>query len=181
MITSATPIGSNTNTKKNSVDLVTETDQAVEKMISTRLKEEYPTFQFLGEETYEPGMKLTEAPTFVVDPIDGTTNFVSFFTPAVSVLEMPQLRTVILTEFLTGSPLPLRLRLNRLRHQQRTRHRRCVQPFYKTDVHQHQRRRVISDRVSWRCRRGGRVAETETAAPAATGASHAAERCVDGY
>ncbi|RMZ84144.1 hypothetical protein DV738_g530, partial [Chaetothyriales sp. CBS 135597] len=31
---------------------------------------------FLGEETYQPGMKLGPEPTFVVDPIDGTTNFV---------------------------------------------------------------------------------------------------------
>lgn len=30
----------------------------------------------MGEETYHPGLHLTPAPTFVVDPIDGTTNFV---------------------------------------------------------------------------------------------------------
>lgn len=30
----------------------------------------------MGEETYQPGDALTTAPTFVVDPIDGTTNFV---------------------------------------------------------------------------------------------------------
>lgn len=29
----------------------------------------------MGEETYQPGDKLTAAPTFIVDPIDGTTNF----------------------------------------------------------------------------------------------------------
>lgn len=32
--------------------------------------------RFLGEETYQPGMQLTSAPTFVVDPVDGTINFV---------------------------------------------------------------------------------------------------------
>ena len=32
--------------------------------------------RFLGEETYYPGLRLTSAPTFVVDPIDGTVNFV---------------------------------------------------------------------------------------------------------
>lgn len=44
-------------------------------MVSTRLHSAYPSFEFMGEETYKPGMKLTDAPTFIVDPIDGTTNF----------------------------------------------------------------------------------------------------------
>lgn len=39
----------------------------------------YPKFEFIGEETYYPGQKLTDAPTFIVDPIDGTTNFVHAF------------------------------------------------------------------------------------------------------
>jgi myo-inositol-1(or 4)-monophosphatase len=60
--------------------MVTETDRAVESMVSTRLREAYPTFSFVGEETYEAGVtKVTDAPTFVVDPIDGTTNFVHGF------------------------------------------------------------------------------------------------------
>jgi myo-inositol-1(or 4)-monophosphatase len=45
-------------------------------MVSNRLLSAYPTFKFIGEETYYPGQKLTEEPTFIVDPIDGTTNFV---------------------------------------------------------------------------------------------------------
>jgi myo-inositol-1(or 4)-monophosphatase len=60
-------------------DLVTETDQAVELMVSTKLRSAYPTFEFIGEETYKPGMTLTDAPTFICDPIDGTTNFVHAF------------------------------------------------------------------------------------------------------
>lgn len=78
MITSARPSTTSaaTGTKKNTADLVTETDQAVEAFISSKLKALYPTFSFLGEETYQPGMKLGPEPTFVVDPIDGTTNFV---------------------------------------------------------------------------------------------------------
>ncbi|KAK7191231.1 hypothetical protein DPSP01_008303 [Paraphaeosphaeria sporulosa] len=75
-ITSATPSTGAAGSKKNSVDLVTETDQAVEKIISTSLHEKYPSFSFMGEETYKPGDKLTDAPTFILDPIDGTTNFV---------------------------------------------------------------------------------------------------------
>jgi myo-inositol-1(or 4)-monophosphatase len=55
---------------------VTETDKAVETMVSAQLKDRYPHFEFMGEETYLPGVQLTDAPTFIVDPIDGTTNFV---------------------------------------------------------------------------------------------------------
>lgn len=87
MITTATqnPTASSAvDIKKNSADLVTETDAAVEKFISTHLMVKYPTFKFLGEETYKPGMKLGREPTFVVDPIDGTTNFVHRY-PYVSV------------------------------------------------------------------------------------------------
>lgn len=45
MIISARPSTGGSGSKKNSVDLVTETDQAVEKMVSTTLKERYPDFQ----------------------------------------------------------------------------------------------------------------------------------------
>ena len=48
-------------------------------MVSTRLMTSHPSFEFIGEETYKPGMTLTDAPTFIVDPIDGTTNFVHNF------------------------------------------------------------------------------------------------------
>ena len=48
-------------------------------MVSTRLQTSYPSFKFIGEETYTPGQALTEEPTFIVDPIDGTTNFVHNF------------------------------------------------------------------------------------------------------
>ncbi|KIV86000.1 hypothetical protein PV11_01644 [Exophiala sideris] len=76
MITSATPTTTSSGTKKNSADLVTETDQAVEAYISKELKTLYPNFSFMGEETYKPGMQVGPEPTFIVDPIDGTTNFV---------------------------------------------------------------------------------------------------------
>ena len=49
-------------------------------MVSTRLLAAYPDFAFIGEETFVAGStKLTSAPTFIVDPIDGTTNFVHAF------------------------------------------------------------------------------------------------------
>ncbi|KAA6414614.1 MAG: hypothetical protein FRX48_01364 [Lasallia pustulata] len=64
--------------KANTADLVTETDHAIERMLSTALHETYPDYKFLGEETHIPGSTagLTLDPTFVVDPIDGTLNFV---------------------------------------------------------------------------------------------------------
>ncbi|KAF2107858.1 hypothetical protein BDV96DRAFT_288515 [Lophiotrema nucula] len=83
-ITAAHPTAGATGNKKNSVDLVTETDQAVEKLVSTSLREKYPDFAFMGEETYKPGDRLTSAPTFICDPIDGTTNFVHTY-PYVSI------------------------------------------------------------------------------------------------
>jgi myo-inositol-1(or 4)-monophosphatase len=83
MIMAANPSTISTDTKLNSADIVTETDQAVERMVGARLRETYPQFSFVGEETYVPGQtKVTEAPTFIVDPIDGTTNFVHGFPAA---------------------------------------------------------------------------------------------------
>ena len=44
MITSANP--STVDTKKNSSDLVTETDKAVEDMVSSSLKSKYPDYKY---------------------------------------------------------------------------------------------------------------------------------------
>lgn len=83
MILAANPATIATDTKLNSADIVTETDQAVERMVGTRLRAAYPSFAFVGEETYVPGTtRVTDAPTFIVDPIDGTTNFVHGFPAA---------------------------------------------------------------------------------------------------
>ncbi|KAF2007151.1 inositol monophosphatase [Amniculicola lignicola CBS 123094] len=76
MIMSAKPTTEGAGSKVNSVDLVTETDRVVETLVSTSLRQKYPSFAFMGEETYKPGDRLTTEPTFIVDPIDGTTNFV---------------------------------------------------------------------------------------------------------
>ncbi|KAK4895530.1 hypothetical protein LTR27_006312 [Elasticomyces elasticus] len=68
--------------KKNNI--VTETDQAVESLVFSLLEKEYPQFDLVGEESYVPGSSITDEPTFVLDPIDGTSNFVHGF-PAVCV------------------------------------------------------------------------------------------------
>jgi myo-inositol-1(or 4)-monophosphatase len=74
------PFVTKLSTEKKAADIVTETDQAVERHVTIRLKQAYPSFLFVGEETYIPGTtKITSTPTFIVDPIDGTTNFVHGF------------------------------------------------------------------------------------------------------
>jgi len=79
MMLAANPQDLNQDTKLNSVDIVTEADQAVEKMVSSRLAATFPSVSFMGEETYTPGARIGPEPTFVVDPIDGTTNFIHSF------------------------------------------------------------------------------------------------------
>ncbi|XP_068722295.1 inositol monophosphatase 1-like isoform X1 [Montipora capricornis] len=66
------------DTKSCGTDLVTETDQQVENLIIGHLKEKFPSHSFIGEEMVSSGEKcnLTNEPTWIIDPIDGTTNFV---------------------------------------------------------------------------------------------------------
>ncbi|CAL8313468.1 unnamed protein product [Merluccius merluccius] len=68
-------------TKSSSVDLVTQTDQRVEKIIISSVKEKFPTHRFIGEESVAAGQPciLTDEPTWIIDPVDGTTNFVHGF------------------------------------------------------------------------------------------------------
>ncbi|KAL6772288.1 hypothetical protein ACKKBG_A29640 [Auxenochlorella protothecoides x Auxenochlorella symbiontica] len=64
---------------KTSVDLVTETDKQCEEEIYSRLRAAFPDHAFIGEEgSASQGFtaELTDAPTWLVDPVDGTTNFV---------------------------------------------------------------------------------------------------------
>ncbi|XP_075405651.1 inositol monophosphatase 1 [Tenrec ecaudatus] len=67
--------------KSSPADLVTATDQKVEKMLLSAIKEKYPSHSFIGEESVAAGEKstLTDNPTWIIDPIDGTTNFVHRF------------------------------------------------------------------------------------------------------
>lgn len=66
--------------KANQVDLVTKADKSIEAIIKAKLKELYPNFLFIGEEEYIPGeTEISDEPTFIVDPIDGTTNFIHGF------------------------------------------------------------------------------------------------------
>ncbi|XP_011086238.1 inositol monophosphatase 3 [Sesamum indicum] len=66
---------------KGEVDLVTETDKKCEEVIFDFLKLQYPDHKLIGEETAAAcgTIELTDEPTWIVDPIDGTTNFVHGF------------------------------------------------------------------------------------------------------
>jgi len=75
----ADPSVTTAEAKANSSDLVTEVDKQIEDMVTDRLTQAYPSFVFLGEETLKSGQRLTDEPTFVCDPIDGTLNFIHGF------------------------------------------------------------------------------------------------------
>ena len=60
---------------KSDVDLVTHADREVEAFLQRRLAATFPDAAFFGEERGE-GAAAAEGHVFVVDPIDGTTNFV---------------------------------------------------------------------------------------------------------
>lgn len=64
--------------KSCEVDLVTEWDQKVEKLLIDGISSKFPDHKFIGEEESSLGNKieLTDAPTWIIDPIDGTMNFV---------------------------------------------------------------------------------------------------------
>lgn len=67
-------------TGTRAVDIVTAIDKEVETLIWEALKIQYPDFKFVGEESYVKGKTMiSDEPTFIVDPIDGTTNFVHDF------------------------------------------------------------------------------------------------------
>src|SRR5690606_30203226 len=76
------------NLKYSPHDLVTEIDKGSEKMIRSLIMTHFPTHAFLGEEGVEPGPEASAAALasvqdaeylWIVDPIDGTTNFVHGF------------------------------------------------------------------------------------------------------
>jgi myo-inositol-1(or 4)-monophosphatase len=60
------------DTKSTSTDVVTEADRASEQLVRTRLSELRPGEPVLGE---EEGGTVVEGLTWVVDPIDGTVNY----------------------------------------------------------------------------------------------------------
>ena len=67
-----------TVTEKQPNDYVTEVDQAVEKEIISIIRKSYPNHCILGEESGEISGKDDDY-TWIIDPIDGTRNFIHGF------------------------------------------------------------------------------------------------------
>lgn len=67
--------------EKARFDLVTEADVGSQRAIREYLSQQFPDHDFLGEEDKSTqGRRSTDAPpTWIVDPLDGTTNFVHDF------------------------------------------------------------------------------------------------------
>lgn len=70
-------------TKLSFADLVTETDKNVESLVFECLRKSFPDHKFIGEESVAADnygkVQLTDEPTWIVDPVDGTMNFVHTF------------------------------------------------------------------------------------------------------
>jgi len=60
----------------NASAILTETDLKVEKHLIAGLRSKFPDHQFIGEESEKSSEELGNAPTWIIDPIDGTMNFV---------------------------------------------------------------------------------------------------------
>ncbi|KAJ3210524.1 Inositol monophosphatase 2 [Dinochytrium kinnereticum] len=112
--------------KTSAADVVTQTDRAVEAFVFGFLRERFPEHRFIGEESYEDGGSgLTDEKTWIVDPVDGTTNFVHGFpfvavsialvekkVPIVGVVYNPILNELFTAAkgcgaFMNNRPLPL--------------------------------------------------------------------------
>ncbi|KAJ1644487.1 hypothetical protein LPJ64_003853 [Coemansia asiatica] len=112
----------------NKADCVTAVDRYIEKTIFDRLRQIYPTHKLVGEESTAEsgnGCQVTDDPTWIVDPVDGTNNFVHHFPytgisiglainkePVVGVIYLPILDELYTASrgagaFLNGEPLPL--------------------------------------------------------------------------
>ncbi|GAA6060632.1 hypothetical protein JCM10212_006383 [Sporobolomyces blumeae] len=69
--------------KENAADLVTHADMHAEQIISDAIRERYPDHKIIGEESYSAGQEkrflLDDDPTWIIDPLDGTVNFVHLF------------------------------------------------------------------------------------------------------
>jgi len=63
-------------TKSNHKDLVTVMDERVEKFLTTNIKQKYPDHQILAEEGFGDIVTTLDGVVWIIDPIDGTMNFV---------------------------------------------------------------------------------------------------------
>jgi len=63
-------------TKSNPDDLVTDIDKSTEAFLYKKIRHTYPEHRFLGEEGVSEAIDHLDGIVWIVDPIDGTMNFV---------------------------------------------------------------------------------------------------------
>lgn len=61
--------------RKGVIDLVTDADLAAERLIAGRLSDAFPDDQLLAEEGTDAGDNSSSSRRWIVDPLDGTTNY----------------------------------------------------------------------------------------------------------
>ncbi len=71
--------------KSGHANFVTETDEKVQRFLVEKLKAVLPEAEFLGEEDGQDvfSSKMASGYCFVIDPIDGTSNFIYEYRPSV--------------------------------------------------------------------------------------------------
>jgi myo-inositol-1(or 4)-monophosphatase len=67
------------DTKSSGIDLVTSVDKACDEAISQAIAALFPQDRLLTEETYQEDQAILLDNTWVIDPIDGTTNYAHGF------------------------------------------------------------------------------------------------------
>jgi myo-inositol-1(or 4)-monophosphatase len=63
-------------TKTNANDLVTNIDKEIEQFFISKIREVYPDHKIMGEEGFGDSLDSHEGIVWMIDPIDGTMNFV---------------------------------------------------------------------------------------------------------
>ncbi|MDR6998057.1 inositol monophosphatase family protein [Neobacillus niacini] len=66
----------NIQTKSNANDLVTNMDKEIEQFFIGKIRESFPDHKILGEEGFGDELKNLDGITWMIDPIDGTMNFI---------------------------------------------------------------------------------------------------------
>src|SRR4051812_43051939 len=66
----------NIQTKSSANDLVTNMDKEIEQFFIQKIKSIYPDHKILGEEGYGDQVEVLEGIVWMLDPIDGTMNFI---------------------------------------------------------------------------------------------------------
>jgi len=77
-------------TMKGAINLVTEADVASESAVIASLNEDAPGITFMAEESAGDNPKSPEGAVWIIDPLDGTTNFAHgfpFFAVSIALLE----------------------------------------------------------------------------------------------